>query len=90
MKKETPFLDFYFKYIKSGKIPEWGLCSCFGNENHLLRLFEPYTGANRALYWAYDGMETDDMDLSNDERHYEFTAMRQTVVLFCAAINGEL
>ena len=88
MKKK--YLSFYKKCIKTGRMPHLGLCSNFlGDER--LDLFEPTTKDLKSLrkeglsilYWGaglppYPGSGT------------SFTPLRQTIVLFMAAMNGEL
>lgn len=92
MKK--PHLDFYFKCIESGRLPDDndGLCLCAIDED-LFDLFEPNTEDSAQLnaeclsvvYWA-SGVSIDD----STSKYGGFTSLRQTIVLFMAAINNEL
>lgn len=78
-------LQFYLDYMKSDTIPYSGLCICASQrliEHHLLYLFRPESLWDAEFsYWG-SGMETDSL--------YVFTPLRQTIVLFMAAINNEL
>lgn len=99
-KKKTPFLDFYKRCIETGSIKgevdpktglPGGLCSTKLNKK-LISLFEPGEDL-RWDYWAYTGGRVTlpvILDVGIDAVVFTFTPMRQTVVLFCAAINNEL
>lgn len=94
MKKKTPFLDFYNRCVESREIPSCGLCHSF-NDMNPLPIFEPtYTEIPnedvRRGYWGYNGENVLDESVSSNYRAYTFTPLRQTIVLFCAAINNEL
>jgi len=91
-KKERKHLCFYLDHIKSGVIPSWGLCSCslYGYlDDRLLDLFTPSSDdlgqlikeGSATCYWG-SGTNTDML--------CKFTTLRQTIVLFMAAINNEL
>ena len=88
---KTPYLDFYKKYYGK-RMPEDGLCNSLCYDPNV-ELFRPSEKEQRALisigqsdiYW---GSEASAKDV--DDRMYTFTPLRQTIVLFCAAINGEL
>jgi hypothetical protein len=94
MKKK--YLPLYEEWIKTGKIEDdvdrltgWGgLCNTvLGNEENkdMLKLFEPLNGEHSGTnFWAAD------LPHGDSNRVYGFTPMRQTIVLFLAAINGEL
>lgn len=85
-------LEFYYKCMESGLIPNAGLCLCKGIDNQKLLLFEPpdnhkINSASNCLssaYWA-SGLRYDDIN-----RCHKFTPLRQTIVLFMAAMNNEL
>lgn len=62
-----------------------GLCGSSIGKSKLFELFIDDTG-NGGGYWAYD--EGWDKDLHYCERG--FTPLRQTIVLFLAAMHGEL
>jgi hypothetical protein len=93
--KKTPFLDFYNENIKSGYMPYSGLCSHF--ELDCLRLIEMFEKRcdifDESWFWGFDG-EVRTYDKMTEAMAYDyerkFTPLRQTIVLFCAAINEEL
>lgn len=99
-KKETPCLDFYNRSMKSRvmtrKIPfsgyHYGLCSWVHAEEidkKLLHLVTPTTGDISRLFRE----NKDTVHWGSDAEHGkigEFTPLRQNLVLFMAAINGEL
>lgn len=98
MKKETPFLDFYYKCMKSGVLRNNGLCNSLPsksiNGDLIEDLFSPvdYQYEPYFNYWAYDGYPNPYERVNHDilKVKYDFTPMRQNIVLLCAAINGEL
>jgi hypothetical protein len=98
MKKKTPYLDFYYKYNGRGILPQTGLCNCLSD--NLLNLFTPTSkqfnldGARKnklakGFLWAHNG----DFQVNKvtDFRllAYEFTELRQTIVLFLSVMNEE-
>lgn len=91
-KKETPFLDFYNECVQAGKMPTNGLCAAFRHD-YTVDLFEP-TAADRNYYNIvsdYWGLDIAGRYITLDEKHSNlFTPLRQTIVLFCAAMNNEL
>lgn len=90
--KKKKYLPLYEKWMKSGKLPEDGLCNLFVNDP-LFELIDPgWCG-----YWGYDGFDSyygdpyyDDHCGSMNEVWYDFTPLRQNIVLLMAALNGEL
>lgn len=93
--KDKRHLDFYKKSMKSGHMPEVGLCDCVGYKKlsaKLLKLMYPTVYDQQMLisegfstgYWA-SGFKTYERNKS-----YTFTPLRQTIVLFMAALNDEL
>lgn len=90
-KKPGKYLKFYYKAIKSGRMPTDGLCrafdltpeGCYFTLPRHLGLFEPTMPG--ATYWG-SGDETE----GTYEQYFTFTPLRQTIVLFCAAMNNEL
>lgn len=98
--KETPYLDFYYKCMETGTLPCGGLC--FSLDSGLLGFFKPVDNNNpdlvdrkqKASYWGYDGKVRDFTNnyggISMDTARHEFTPLRQTIVLFLAAMNNEL
>lgn len=92
---KTPHLDFYKKCMLSGSLPCAGLCNNISWLDFItLELFEPTENDRRVLikenlrvtYWASGAKATDVSDLCLTG----FTPLRQTIVLFMAAINNEL
>lgn len=87
MKKKTPHLDFYKHCIEFGRMPVAGLCISEDIDSDNLMLFKPTKeefGVESYWYWwAYDG------NVDNG-RSFIFSPMRQTIVLFLAAMNNEL
>lgn len=88
MKKKTPYLDFYKKHVKSGRLPMAGLCDCLDDE--FKDFYNPIMGGCSFLremtgYWGHGDVEAMFLD-----RMYEFTPLRQTLVLLMAAYKGEL
>lgn len=91
-KKSKKHLNFYRNTIKEGYMPYSGLCVVANRKNisgKLLEKFEPTNedriqlfeeGKNRT-YWGSD---------STLCRRGVFTPLRQNIVLFMAAMNGEL
>lgn len=97
-KKTGKHLQFYMDCMKRGVMPSSGLCinteDCGGPlSEELLHLFIPTDEELIALakkgysasYWG-SGMITNDYDILYDA----FSQLRQTIVLFMAAISGEL
>lgn len=95
--KTTPFLDFYNECMKTGMMPELdstgGLCYSAPNlDRDLIWFFQPDYAFG---FWGYNGDElyAEDYEqhgISEMQLRYGFTPLRQTIVLFCAAINNEL
>ena len=82
------YLDLYKRWVEDGYMLCPGLCTAFGGDTifgvmcptsaDILEL--KYEGCT-TMYWGSD-------DWSN--KIYEFTELRQTIVLFMAALNDEL
>lgn len=94
--KETPYLDFYYKCMEAGQILPMndmgvGLCGYIQNYPNF-KLIVPtkddYIKLDKEdlslAYWG-SGNEVD-----HPENEKGFTPLRQTIVLFLAAINNEL
>jgi hypothetical protein len=88
--KQKPFLKLHKEWMKAGRMPEGGLCSSIQFHSdmsfHVLGDFRPeYQEPNaediNPTFWASG---------SNEASLYEYTPLRQTIMLFCAAINNEL
>lgn len=100
MSKTKKHLDFFINntqevhinHPESGRMIYEGLCVVAMVEwidEDLLDLFEPTEQDDKWLEWeghsrAYWGSGSADMGW------YQFTPLRQTIVLFMAAMNGEL
>lgn len=104
VKKAGKHLRFYINCMETGEIPGHGLCGCdevgLFNEG-LLSLFIPNQSDIITLhnekyivnldvdsFWGA-GTDIDD-NFNAHNRAYSFTPLRQTIVLFMAAINNEL
>lgn len=92
-KKDTPFMDLYFTWMKDGKLPDAGLCNSVpASCKESVLLFEPSDEIKDELerndlafgFWGYEG------HVGDVEKRLSFGDFRQTIVLFCAAINSEL
>jgi hypothetical protein len=94
MKKETPHLDFYHKCLDDG-LPYGGLCACADHgliDEYLFELFEPtdddiiiINSCNLSLWFWGAGLPFGDPGNIGT-----FTPLRQTIILFMAALNNEL
>jgi hypothetical protein len=83
-KKIGKHLRFYMNCMKNGEMPRAGLCACAWNDylmEESLMLFKP-DDAGMFSYWGSEKKGYDEC--------YTFTKLRQTIVLFLAAINNEL
>ena len=95
--KEKKYLSFYERYAPKNTLPEAGLCECFTSKtleaDENIDLFEPPDDAcSESLYWGASDLK-DYYALRRSgkaRRHYDFTKLRQNIVLFCAAMEGEL
>lgn len=89
-------LDFYLKCMNDGKLPHEGLCGCFRYIDYemLEDLFSPDENDIEGLrekgmcytYWASEAVSDD----FSEQCTMSFGPLRQTIVLFMAAINDEL
>lgn len=89
-------LDFYIKCMNDGKLPREGLCRCYKyiDSEMLEDLFSPDDNDFKELrgkgmcqtYWASEAA----VDDFSDQCTVSFGPLRQTIVLFMAAINDEL
>lgn len=84
-KKKKKHLQFYIDCINNDYVmPQFGLCSCAWAgciDGVILLQFKPDHASNFD-YWAGKG--------STYKAQDKFTPLRQTIVLFMAAINNEL
>jgi hypothetical protein len=98
-------LEFYKQCMQTGYMPnEWhgfgtGLCGAADHQQidkDILNLFSPtkedmYRLWDHGLSTGWWGYEGDAWDYASwPERSFGFTTLRQTIVLFMAAINDEL
>lgn len=96
-KKKTPYLDFYYKCLETGKLPNEGLCECF--DAKAIELIAPYKIINgKIVYDTYHNLKwkgywgedlTENLVLENGG-FYFFGETRQTLTLLLAAMNNEL
>lgn len=89
------FLGFYKKYYGK-RLPNYGLCNCVDKlgkkAERIFEIFEPTTKERAELnkqgyafvFWG-SGLKK-----CRADRGEAFTPLRQTIILFCAAINNEL
>lgn len=103
MKKNKKYLPLYYKWMKNS-LPDFGLCLSFRRANNFdpqFDLMRPHTSSDSSQYWAYDGKPFScdrfyyERDLkirgiTVEQARHEFTPLRQTIVLFLAAMNNEL
>lgn len=71
--------------METGDLPDYGLCNCLDSEE--LELFKPDDASEfyPRNYWAYGGPHASINTVST-----QFSPLRQTIVLFLAAMNDEL
>ena len=106
MKKQQKHLDFYNQCMETGYLPLvdfgklTGLCGCADRKQiskKKLALFEPTIADDSELcrgnfstgWWGYD-VKYSDTRFNIKDRESKFTPLRQTIILFIAAMNGEL
>jgi len=83
-----PYLSAYIRFMKHG-MPDYGLCHCFKSTNQrkvLLLITPSYT---ECVEHFKDGYSTIYWGRKRGDKIGEFNAFRQTIVLLCAALNGE-
>lgn len=88
-KKPGKHLRFYMDCMETGKMPYCGLCICADEElisSSLLKLLDPSfelynTTIHHYLFWASG---------SEKSMAWQFTTLRQTIVLLMACLNNEL
>lgn len=79
-RKSSKYLEFYKKCMETGRLPFGGLCMCLDSDKDYskLSLFHPLDQdeiIGSSLFWANG---EDDWTF---ERKYNFTPLRQTIVL---------
>lgn len=92
---KSKHLDFYMACTKDGILPEWGLCTCARRgliSERLLNIMTPSEADMRQLQKERKGTGFWGSGLGQDNfnRINKFTPLRQTIVLFMAAMAGEL
>jgi hypothetical protein len=95
MKKKTMYLDFYKECLKTRRLPRSGLCVCLGGDfKSVFMPDEAHPTYGHLWHWAYNGEMYEDWDclsISTQTRiEYNFSPLRQNMVLFMAAVNNEL
>lgn len=93
MKNKIKIMPLYHQWMVSGKMSHSGLCQTpIGKIPILLDLFEPSDKMLESMDWRNLslGWWASELRMDDPKKHYTFTPLRQTIVLFCAAINGEL
>lgn len=91
--KNPLFLPKYEEWMKTGRMAEWGLCDSLTDKAHqpFLDIISPTRGELdelvkencASIYWGA-GIPREGSML------YQFTPLRQTLVLLMAALNNEL
>ncbi len=82
-------IELYHEAMRTGRLPKKGLCCCLPQEN--IEIFTPtWSDCNNlllenksAIFWGSDLLAND------PERLFAFSPLRQTIVLFIAAMNEE-
>lgn len=82
------FLERHEAWIKTGKIPDLGLCHSIKKHKTKLKLFEPTWEDRCALVDAdlSTGYWGSGLLVSDDNKRTKYTPLRQTIVLFCHEI----
>lgn len=104
MPKKKKHLQFYMDCMKTKELLRAGLCECSKNGDISIRLLELFRPTNENLvtlfkegyipephshtYWSSEVKVNKYYNVF--EREYKFNPLRQTIVLFMAAIAGEL
>jgi hypothetical protein len=100
--KKKMYLPLYEEWMKTGKLPAYGLCYSFGDidgnkyyqiQHELLSIFEPqefeeYPYIKEDYVWRC--FWAADGETNGRNHMSEFTPLRQNIVLFMAAMNNEL
>lgn len=81
------YLPYYKEFIKTGRMSKSGLCKIFPKDD-FLELFTPTDCVVNNWHWGSG------YDIGSPEHNeifvFTFTPMRQNILLFMAAMNGEL
>jgi hypothetical protein len=89
---DMKYLKRYQEWIKTGRMTYDGLCSCFGYSDEIFKLFYPIERYEDVGYWAFVGERPCEAykNARTTDVWNEFTPLRQNIILFMAAMNGEL
>lgn len=94
MKKKPYYLKKYHEWMKRGALPQvstyfnGGLCGAGLAKN--IELFRPEYEERNAEDSSMTSFWADGFDTQSYRRLRDFTPLRQTIVLFLAAMNDEL
>lgn len=93
--KNKKHLEFYIKCLETGNLPSFGLCGSADQgliDATLLDQLSPTATDDVELYDS--GLSTSywgsGLAWLDEDKYQKFTTLRQTIVLFMAAINKEL
>ena len=83
------YLDFYYECLETGYLPGSGLCHTDVASTDLFQLIKPtdedidklYGEGKPVVWWGMGDFE---------HSTYEFSPLRQNLILLMAALNGEL
>lgn len=97
MKKKKKYLPLYYEWMESGELPMDGLCYSFVAKRvhckRQLSMMSPYGDLDDSYgYWGASDINGESLtydDFMKQRANY-FCPLRQTIVLFLAAMNDEL
>ena len=91
------YLPLYYEWMKKGLLPSHGLCHSLDEFRHPTKFFWLLTpdeefSDDTAMYWGFIGEKYTEKYYKSDDvdKLFKFTPLRQNIVLFMAAMNGEL
>lgn len=87
------YLPLYYEWAKRKKIPNNGLCLTPLRGNYLDLFAVKDINNSTCWYWGYDGEFYYFQNISSwkqREIKFRFTPVRQNIMLFICAMNGEL
>lgn len=96
----TPWLDLYNEWMKTSRISHEGLCNSLPAKLRMMKgwklilpsdeeRFQLKEEGKSQLFWGYEECWMS-INFTRDKKYYEFTPLRQTIILLCAALNNEL
>lgn len=92
--RKKKYLTLYYQWAQTGRLHWNGLCLSLGNDKTFTELLSPDSpnGYYSVFYWGWAGEKRtlEYMRAPIKDRMYEFTPLRQNIVLFLAAMNDEL